>query len=96
MAKLVIRGVIPTTEVVDAIYVAAAALDRWECYAHEGRYHFTLGSGWSIAISADSADRIRVETCRLTRPVSTMWTLPHHPDRLAGLVRKMSTVPEVA
>lgn len=94
MAELVIRGATPTDTLVEAIYVAAEALDIWECYAHEGRYHFALGYGWSLALSADSADRIRVETCRLTQPSSTMWTLAHRHDRLAGLVLRMSAVPE--
>jgi hypothetical protein len=96
MAELVIRGEVPASELVDAIYIAAAALDRWECYAHEGRYHFALGGGWTVSLSADSAERIRVETCRLTRPVSRMWVLAQNRDRLAGLVRKMSTVPSAA
>lgn len=81
-------------ELVEAIYEAAAVLDTGTCYAHDGRYHFALSGGYSIALSLDSANRIRVETCRLTRPVSTMWVLPHRRDRLAGLVRRMSTVPE--
>lgn len=96
MSSLVIRGAAPTGALVDAIYVAAEALDIWECYAHDGRYHFALGGGLSIAISADSAGRIRVESCRLAYPVSTMWTLAHRLDRLAGLVRRMGTVPEAA
>lgn len=94
MAELIIRGAAPSHLLADAIYVVAEALDIWECYAHEGRYHFALGGGWSIALSADSGERIRVETCRLTHPVSTMWALAHRHDRLAGLVRKMSAVPE--
>jgi hypothetical protein len=92
--ELVIRGAPPVEQVIDAIYVVAETLDIWECYAHGGRYHFALGGGWTVAISADSADRIRVETCRLTAPEVTMWTPAHHRDRLAGLVRKMSNVPE--
>ena len=92
--KLHIRGDASVGDLVQAIYAAAAALDIWECYSHDGRCHFTLGGGWSVALSADSANRIRVETCRLTRPVSSMWTAAHRLDRLAGLVRKMSTVPE--
>lgn len=95
MAELIIRGRAPIeTPLVDAIYTAAAALDIWECYAHDQRYHFALGGGWSLALSADSADRIRIEACSLTRPVSRMWTLARHKDRLAGLVKKLSTVPE--
>lgn len=95
MTELLIRGVLPTTdELADAIYVAAETLGVWECYAHEGRYHFALGGGWSLALSADSAERICVETCRLTSPTSRMWTFAHRKDRLAGLVRRMSKVPE--
>lgn len=94
MSELVIRGGAPAESLVDAIYATAAVLDIWECYAHGGRYHFALGGGMSLALSADSAGRIRVETCRLTQPVSTMWALAHRLDRLAGLVRRMSTVSE--
>lgn len=96
MPELVIRGVLPAQDLVDAILKAAKTLDIWECYAHEGRYHFALGQGMSLALSADSADRICVETCRLTQPVGRMWVLAHRHDRLAGLVRKMSPVPEAA
>jgi hypothetical protein len=94
MSHLTIRGREPETPLADAILVAAEALDIWECFALDDRYHFALGGGWTVALCADSADRIRVESCRLTRPVNMMWTLSHRSDRLAGLVRKMSTVPE--
>ncbi len=90
MSRLVIQGATPERSLVDAIYATAEALDIWDCYAHENRYHFALGGGWSIALSSESAGRIRCETCRLTCPVDTMWALAHRPDRLAGLVRKMS------
>lgn len=95
MSDVLIRGATPTTnELTDAIYAAAETLGIWECYAHEGRYHFALGGGWSVALSADSAQRIRVETCRLTSPVARMWALAHRRDRLAGLVRRLSNVPQ--
>lgn len=94
MSELVVRGQEPIAPLSDAVLVAAKALDIWECYAHGDRYHFALGGGWSLALSSDSADRIRIETCRLTRPVATMWAMSHRVDRLAGLVRRMSQVPE--
>lgn len=95
MAEVLIRGAQPpTTELVDAIYLAAETLGIWECYAHAGRYHFVLGAGWSLAVSADSVERIRIETCRLTRPVDTMWTTARRQDRLAGLIKRLSRVPE--
>jgi hypothetical protein len=94
MSELIVRGLAPVGDLVDAIHVAAETLGIWECWALDGRYHFTLGGGWSLALSADSADRICVETCRLTRPETRMWSLAQRPDRLAGLVRRLSTVPE--
>lgn len=94
MSELLIRGAPPEGSLIDAIYIVAGELSQWVCWAHEGRYHFTLGGGWSLAVSADSADRIRIETCHLSQPVARMWALAHHRNRLAGLVRRMSTVPE--
>lgn len=94
MADLIIRGATPIGDLVEAIFLTAEILDIWECYVHEGCYHFALGAGWSIALSADSADRIRVQTCRLTAPVDTMWGTTRRTDRLAGLIRRMSRVPE--
>lgn len=94
MPDLTIRGITPAADVAETVYEAARVLDIWECYSHDGRYHFVLGGGWSLAVSADSVDRIRIETCRLTRPVDTMWATTHRRDRLAGLIRRMSRVPE--
>jgi hypothetical protein len=96
MFEVSIRGPAPTEALVDAVYVAAQALGVWECYAYEGRYHFMLGGGWSVAISCDSAERICVESCRLGRPEARMWTLAYRHDRLAGLVERMGSVPEAA
>jgi hypothetical protein len=93
--RVQIRGEKPGSEdLVAAIYLAAEILEKDECWSHDGRYHFSLGQGWSIALSAYSGDRIRVEACHLTRIRSTMFALAHRPDRLAGLIRKMSKVPE--
>lgn len=94
-AMLRIYGSLPgTPDLAEAVYVAATALGMTECYAHDGRYHFSLGGGRSIALSADSAGRIRVEACHLCRPESTMWALAHRPDRLSSLVKRMGQVVE--
>lgn len=93
--RLHIHGTLPRTEdLLDAVRAAAETLDATECWLHDGRYHFALGGGWSIALSSDSADRIRVEACRLTRPMTTMWTLAGKWHRLAGLVSRLSQVAE--
>lgn len=93
---LKIHGSLPCTpDLADAVLVAAEALGMTECYAHDGRYHFSLGGGRSIALSDDYAGRIRVESCHLCRPESTMWTLAHRPDRLVSLVRRMGQVADL-
>lgn len=80
----------------DALLVAARALDIWTCYFHRGSFHFSLGGGYSIALSSESAGRVRVETCRLCAPVARMWVLADAHDRLAGLVARMAAeVPEL-
>ena len=94
MNEVVISGLPPTQEVVDAIYATARVLGKHECFAHDGRYHFALGGGWTIAVSADAADRIRVDACYLTRPVSTMWAL--RMSRLPDVVRKLVAAPQAA
>jgi hypothetical protein len=94
---LKIYGTLPETpDLAEAIYTAADVLGMSECYAHDGRYHFPLGAGRSIAVSSDSAYRIRVESCRLCRPESTLWVLSHSLDRLAAIVRRMGQVAEPA
>jgi hypothetical protein len=78
-----------TQELADALLVAAEALDQNMCYALDGRFHFTIEGGWTVAISADSAERLRVETCRLSIPRAAMWVLADKHDRLVGLVSRM-------
>lgn len=85
-----VMGGRPEPDLLDALDVAARELGLQVCYRHLGRYHFSMGGGWSIALSTESAGRFRVEVCRLCRPVHTMWALPDRLDRLAGLVRRMS------
>lgn len=78
-----------TQEFADALMVAAGALGKDTCYSFDGRFHFSIGTGWTIALSSDSADRMRVESCWLSTPKATMWVLAENHDRLASLVVKM-------
>lgn len=87
-----ILGSPPTTQdLADALLVAADVLDEHVCYAYDGRFHFTLEESYSIAISSDSADRVRVEICLRSVPRDCMWVLAHRHDRLASVVSKMMT-----
>jgi hypothetical protein len=76
-------------EVFQALLVIADTLGARYTYAHRGRYHFTIRDDWTIALSADSAHRFRLETCRATTPRDTLWVLVDDADRLAGLVSDM-------
>jgi hypothetical protein len=87
---VLVEGNAPEAGMLPALDVVAEKLKLHIAYEHVGAYHFALGGGESIAISPDSADRIRVERCHLCRPVTTMWVLAHKLDRLAGLVERMS------
>lgn len=85
-----VKGGTADAGILPALDVAAEVLGLHVAYAYIDRFHFSLGGGWSIAISPDSAARFRVESCRLCRPVSTMWVTTRNLERLAGLVERMS------
>lgn len=74
----------------EALYVHAVrvgeAMGREYAYAFRGAYHFRLDDGWTIAISTEDAGRIRVDACRWTRPVTTLWSLADDPERVVSLV----------
>lgn len=72
--------------VFQALLLIASTLGQRYAYWHRGRYHFALADDWSIAVSPESAGRFRVEACRYTEPVDTLWTLADDRERLAGLV----------
>lgn len=76
-------------KVFQALLLAGSVLGQRYAYWHRGRYHFTITEDWSIAISAESAGRLRVETCRRAAPMVTLWALADDTDRLAGLVAEM-------
>jgi hypothetical protein len=56
-----------------------------ECYLHEGRFHFPVDDDWSLALSPDSAGRVRVEASHRTRTVDIRWANVHDRSRLAEL-----------
>lgn len=61
-------------------------LDVDVAWLYQRRFHFALGDGWTIALSAESAGRFRVEACRWTRPAATLWSRAADEDRLDALV----------
>lgn len=66
-------------------------LGRDVCFAYQHRFHFQLRrDGWTIALSAESAGRFRLEACRWSRPVVTLWVLEDDDARLAGAVLELA------
>lgn len=73
-----------------ALLCVADALGTDICWLLRRRYHFTVRGDYTIALSADSAGRFRVDACRLGRPVSTLWVREGEHRRLAGVVRTLN------
>lgn len=74
-----------------ALSVISGALGARYCWRVGERFYFPLGTGadWYVALSPDSAGRFRLEACRGTRPVATLWAHALDFDRLAGLVHEL-------
>lgn len=68
---------------------AGHALDRHICYAYEGKFHFILDEGLTIAVSVDSADRLRIETCQRGKVLDTLWCQAADHPRLAQVVQEL-------
>lgn len=62
-------------EIHAALQSIAAVFGMHTCWLYQRRYHFSVGAGWTIALSPDSAGRFRLDTCRHTRTVSSLWVL---------------------
>lgn len=91
MDRLRILGGLPSTDELDeALTSVAATLDRWMAYYVEGAFHFPLGGGWTIAVSAESAGRFKIDACHRTVPRSTMWVLAQDHARLASVAKRLS------
>jgi hypothetical protein len=85
--RTLIDSLKPTREILygHAVQVGEA-LGREYAYSFRGAYHFRLADGWTIAISSEDAGRIRVDACRWTHPVTTLWSLADDPQRVVALV----------
>lgn len=71
--------------------VVGDLLGREVCWLYQRRFHFPLDEdGWTIAIHPESAGRFRVEACRWTRPVITLWAHENDGARLADVVLELA------
>lgn len=77
----------------DALYEVGELLGRDVCWLYQRRFHFPLEEdGWTLAVSPDSAGRIRFEACHWTRPVATLWKFDDDEARLADVVRELAAI----
>lgn len=77
-------------EMATALQTLRDVLGRDYCYLHHGRFHFKLSGDWSLALSADSAGRFRVETCYLAVPRGSLWAFAPDHGRLVAVAREAS------
>lgn len=83
---------IPPDVTDDALAVVADVLGADECFLYQRRYHFPLAvDGHTIAVSTESAGRLRIEACRWTRSAATLWTPATDLSRLAEIVGDLAS-----
>lgn len=73
-----------------ALQAVAATLSQDTCWLYEGRFHFPVG-GLTLAISAESAGRLRLDVCVAGEPRDTLWILAGEHERLTDLVLELAT-----
>jgi hypothetical protein len=87
----------PAGELFDDLRFVGALLHVNVCWYYAGAFHFRLPDdpGWTVAIRPDSAGRVRVEPCYLSRAVATKWAHVSDRARLASLIRDAETMTTV-
>lgn len=75
----------------DALHIASELLDRERCWLHRRSFHFVLRDAWSIAITPDAANRLRVEVFNGLHAVPnlTRWVIGGDSERLAEVVNDL-------
>lgn len=76
-----------TRELLIALRAVGALLGEGACYAVGSRFHFRLDGGWTLAVSADSGRRFRVEACHRGVTRATLWSHASDRARLVALAR---------
>lgn len=79
-----------STAVLGALHTLRDSLGRDVCYHHQGRYHFLLTGDYTLAVSADSEDRLRIETCHRASPGDTLWVLAGDKARLGAVAEGLA------
>lgn len=59
-------------------------------FYHRGKVHIPLGDGWTLALSGDSVDRVRLDACRRGRIRDTRWVIGGDERRLALVAEELA------
>lgn len=57
-----------------------------ECWYHDGAFHFELDGDWTLAVRADSMERVRISACLFGVERATLWSHEDRQDRIATIV----------
>lgn len=91
--KASLETLVPTS---DATWAAVRTVSRHlgtaVAWYHRGRFHFIVGDDWTVALSPDSAGRLRVDGCHLTVPRATRWVAATDLGRLTEVVDELASV----
>jgi hypothetical protein len=55
-------------------------------YVFDGRFRFELADGWSLIVSSDSAERLRLDAYHRSGVRGSLWCIAADRDRLKALV----------
>lgn len=73
-------------QTVDALCAVGDLLGRTVAYHRDGRFYFRLDARWTLALSADSVGRFRLDACHQGHRAASLWVRHDHSARLADLV----------
>jgi hypothetical protein len=74
-------------EILTALHVAADELEVTLCWYYRGDFHFRLPGEWTVSITPESAERVRVETWSELLRRDRKWARSGDSNRLRHLVR---------
>jgi len=74
-------------EIEAALQVIATELRVTMCWFYRGNFHFRLDGNWTVSITPESAERVRIETWSALLPRDRKWARSGDSSRLRELVR---------
>lgn len=69
-----------------------------QCWLHDGAFHFKVPGDdeLTISLTPESAQRFKVQSCRLTVPCATVWASVDDRARLAAVILDLNAEARLA